>query len=192
MLPQRVFVIALAVLLPISAIAQAVESSESEMWECPGPDGTSLYTNKERPGCQPKELRPLSIVPSIPDSGILSTSGDATIHHYDDPYRADAFSYDTPVGAMRNMKSVPDWANDWRSSTTLAGSVQGEVCTMYGEWIRLNEKSRGGVFFGTDPSYGSDPTTRTFRAPSYSFYDNARWVTLSRMFGTGFVPIGCQ
>ena len=30
----------------------------------------SLYTNKERPGCQPKELRPLSIVPSIPDSAI--------------------------------------------------------------------------------------------------------------------------
>ena len=57
---------------------------------------------------------------------------------------------------------------------------------MYGEWIRLNEKSRGGVFFGTDPSYGSDPTTRTFRAPSYSFYDNARWVTLVKDVRHGF------
>ncbi len=190
MLPRHVLLITLAVLLPLSVIAQPVESSESEMWECPGPDGTSLYTNKERPGCQPKELKPLSIVPSIPQSERLSTPRDAT-PHYDDPYRSEAFSYDTPVGAMRNMKSVPDWASDWRSSTTLAGSIQSEVCAMYGEWIRLNEKSRGGFFFGTDPSYGSDPTTRTFRAPSYSFYDNTRWVTLSRMFGTGFVPVGC-
>ena len=152
MRPQHVLLIALAVLLQISAIAQAVESSENEMWECPGPDGTSLYTNKEHPGCQPKELRPLSIVPSLPDQGMLSTSGNATIHRYDDPYRTEAFSYETPVGAMRNMKAVPDWAKDWHSSTTLAGSVQGEVCTMYGEWIRLNEKSRGGFFFGTDTS----------------------------------------
>jgi hypothetical protein len=67
----------------------------------------------------------------------------------------------------------------------------GEVCSLYGEWLRLNEKTRGGMFFGTDPSYGADPTARNFRAPSFSFYDNARWVTLARMFGTGFVPIGC-
>jgi hypothetical protein len=184
-----VLLIALAVLLPIPTIARAGEASENEMWECPAPDGTSLFTNKERPGCQPKELKPLSTVPSLPDTGILSSG--APIHHYDDPYRPEALSYDTPAGAMRNMKSVPDWAKDWHGSTTLAGSVQAEVCTMYGEWIRLNEKSRGGFFFGTDSSYGSDPTTRNFRAPSYSFYDNARWVTLSRMFGTGFVPIGC-
>ena len=160
------------------------------MWECPGPDGTSLYTNKERPGCQPKELRPLSIVPSNPDTA-FSTSKETTFHRVDEPYRTEGFSYDTPVGAMRNMKTVPDWAKDWQSNMTLAGSVQGEVCAMYGEWVRLNEKSRGGFFFGTDPSYGSDPTARNFRAPSYSFYDNARWVTLSRMFGAGFVPIGC-
>ncbi len=75
MRPQHVLLITLTVLLPISAIAQAVESSENEMWECPGPDGTSLYTNKERPGCQPKELRPLSIVPSIPDPGLYPCPG---------------------------------------------------------------------------------------------------------------------
>ena len=69
---------------------------------------------------------------------------------------------------------------------------QAEVCNMYMEWIQLIQNSRGGTFFGTDPSYGGNPTARNWYAPSYSFYDNARYVTLSRMFGAGFIPIGCH
>lgn len=156
-----------------------IASTDAEVWQCPGPDGTPLFTNKERAGCQVMELKPLSITSSLPEMS----------DHLNAPSAADAFSYDTPAGALRN--SVPDWGREWQANNTLAGSIQGEVCSMYGEWLRLNEKSRGGVFFGTDPSYGADPTARNFRAPSFSFYDNARWVTLSRMFGTGFVPIGC-
>jgi hypothetical protein len=136
------------------------------------------------------ELKPLSIAPSLPEIAGHPFPGGSGMQQDDSPLSTDAFSYDTPVGALRNSRSVPDWAREWQTSNSLSGSAQSEVCSMYGEWLRLNEKSRG-FFFGTDPSYGGDPSTRNFRAPSYSFYDNARWMTLSRMFGTGFVPIGC-
>lgn len=57
--------------------------------------------------------------------------------------------------------------------------------------MHLVQKTRGGMFFGSDPSYGGDLSARNQRGPSYSFYDNTRYVTLSRLFGRGFVPIGC-
>jgi hypothetical protein len=135
------------------------------------------------------ELKPLSVASAPFETGDRSMAGKSETYYDSSP--ADPFSYDAPIGALRNVRATPDWAREWQLSNTLAGSVQSEICSMYGEWVRLNEKSRGGVFFGTDPSYGADPTTSSFRAPSFSFYDNARWITLSRMFGTGFVPIGC-
>lgn len=88
-------------------------------------------------------------------------------------------------------RQVPDWARDWYASNTSSGSVQAEVCSLYMEWMQLVQKTRGGMFFGSDPSYGGDVTGRTQRMPSYSFYDNSRYIALSRMFGTGFVPVGC-
>ena len=166
-------------------------SNETEVWECAAPDGTPLFTNKERADCRPMELKPLSVVPTPPDMSSYSMTPDTLTQRREGVARPDAPPYEPLPGPVRNGKPVPDWGRDWHANNTLAGSVQGEVCNMYGEWLRLNEKSRGGFFFGSDPSYGSDPTTRNFRMPSYSFYDNARWVTLARMFGTGFVPIGC-
>jgi hypothetical protein len=167
---------------------QAVESSDVEMWECPGPDGTALYTNKERPGCQPKALRALSIAPSLPDTSLSPSSGGST---YQPPPKTKDFSYDTPIGALRNMTQVPDSGRDWYAGNIAGGSVQGEICGMYMEWIQLVQKSRGGTFFGTDPSYGGNPTAHNWYTPSYSYYDNARYVALSRIFGAGFIPIGC-
>jgi hypothetical protein len=70
--------------------------------------------------------------------------------------------------------------------------VHEEVCSLYSEWLTLVQKTRGGFFYGSDPSYGSDLSGRNQRGPSYSFYDNARYLALARMFGTGFVPVGCQ
>jgi len=90
-------------------------------------------------------------------------------------------------------QTVPGWAQDWHSSIAwTGGSIQTEVCSLYGEWINLVQKTRGGFFYGTDPSYGGDLTGRNQRGTSFSFYDNARYQTLSRFFGTGFVPVGCQ
>jgi hypothetical protein len=35
------------------------------MWECPQEDGITLYTNKERAGCHPMTLKPLSVFPDL-------------------------------------------------------------------------------------------------------------------------------
>jgi len=47
------------------------------------------------------------------------------------------------------------------------------------------------MFYGTDPSYGSDISWRNQHGASYSFNDNTRYGTLSRIIEVGFVPIGC-
>lgn len=184
------FVLAtLAVSLFLQPSAQAFESSTVDMWECPGPEGTILYTNKERPDCQPKALQALSVVPSLPDFHLPSSSGYSPSRL--SPNTQD-FAYDTPIGALRNFSQIPDSGRDWYAANAGSGSVQAEVCSMFAEWIHLNQNTRGGHFFGTDPSYGGNPTANNWYAPSYSFYDNARYVTLSRIFGAGFIPIGCR
>lgn len=71
----RLVLATLAVSLPLQPGAQAFESLAVDMWECPGPDGTVLYTNKERPECQPKVLQALSVVPSPPDLPLPSSGG---------------------------------------------------------------------------------------------------------------------
>ena len=54
-------------------------------------------------------------------------------------------------------QTVPGWAQEWHSSIAwTGGSIQTEVCSLYGEWINLVQKTRGGFFYGTDPSYGGD------------------------------------
>ena len=189
MWPTRLMLATLVASLTLAPSVQAIESSSVEMWECPGPEGTILYTNKERPDCQPKALKALSVVPSLPDMPISPSIGGST---YQPVPKAKDFSYDTPIGALRNLSQIPDSGRDWYAGNTAGGSVQGEVCSMYIEWIHLNQNSRGGHFFGTDPSYGGNPTAQNWYAPSYSFYDNARYVTLSRIFGAGFIPIGCR
>ncbi|MEP7151047.1 MAG: hypothetical protein ABI856_05015 [Nitrospira sp.] len=189
MWPTRLVLATFAASLIFAPTVQATDSSAVDMWECPSPDGTILYTNKERPGCQPKMLQALSVVPSLPDMPFRPSTGGST---YQPTPGMHDFSYDTPMGALRNMTQVPDFARDWYAGNTAGGSAQAEVCGMYMEWIHLTQNSRGGFFFGTDPSYGGNPTARNWQAPSYSFYDNARYVALSRIFGAGFIPIGCH
>jgi len=156
------------------------------MRECPQADGTALYTNKDLPGCKLMTLKELSVVPSLDDMPTYRPTV-ATAPHYDIPPYADR----NQSGITNGGQTVPDWAKDWHASIASSGSVQAEVCSKYGEWLHLNEKTRGGFFYGTDPSYGGDLSGRNQRGPSYSFYDNARYVTLSSIFGRGFVPIGC-
>jgi hypothetical protein len=152
--------------------------------ECLTADGDTIYTNKERPGCRVMMLRPLSVVPSLDNMPIVSRPAPVAAPHYEVP----AYQ-DRPSGM--GGRNVPDWAREWHASTTGSGSVQGEVCGLYMEWLQLVQKTRGGLWFGSDPSYGGDLSGRNQRGASYSFYDNARYVTLSDIFGRGFIPIGC-
>ena len=182
-----VCIMAIAVAAVIPALANTPAPSESEtVWECPQSDGVPVYTNRERPGCRAMQLKPLSTVPSLSDVPMQPQLVGAPVPRLDGPPSAD-----WNVPATPSERNVPDWAKDWQARIAPSGSTREEVCAMYSEWIHLNERTRGGVYFGNDPSYGSDPSQRNQRGPSYSFYDNARWVTLAKLFGTGFVPVGC-
>ena len=191
MRPLRVLTFFAAAALAVGTTAfadtnEAVKSDPARMWECIQADGSSMYTNKERAGCKLMALRELSIVPSLDH-----------MPTYRSPYpetRSEAPSSmdrgQDIIGAR--SQTVPEWARQWHSSVAWSGSVGTEVCSLYGEWINLVQKTRGGFFYGTEPSYGGDLTGRNQRGASFSFYDNARYQTLSRIFGTGFVPVGCQ
>ncbi|MCA1956906.1 MAG: hypothetical protein LDL14_00050 [Nitrospira sp.] len=169
--------------LPVSAEPSPAAPEPADMWECPMEDGTSIYTNKERPGCREILLKPLSVVPSLEDMPTISQPFIGAAHD-DGPLPLERF----PGMEGRNL---PDWARDWHASVAPSESAKNEVCSLYSEWLHLAQKTRGGVFFGSDPSYGGDLSGRNQRGASQSFYDNARWVTLSRLFGAGFVPVGC-
>lgn len=157
-----------------------VNVDPARMWECPQADGTSLYTNKELTGCKLMTLKQLSIVPSLEH-----------MPTYVSPFPSAVPRYDGQPMATGSSNQVPDWARDWQASIASSGSVYAEVCSMYGEWLNLNQKTRGGFFFGSDPSYGGDLSQRNQRGPSYSFYDNTRYRALAAIFGAGFVPVGC-
>lgn len=190
MKPVHLLMIASAIFTLSSTSAfsdTTVASDPLLMRECPQADGSALYTNKDLPGCKLMTLKALSVVPSLDDMPTYRPTG-AAAPHYDIPPYTDRNQTDMAGG----RPTVPDWAKDWHASIASSGSVQAEVCSLYGEWIHLVQKTRGGFFYGTDPSYGGDLSGRNQRGPSYSFYDNARYVTLSKLFGPGFVPIGCQ
>ncbi|MEO5864731.1 MAG: hypothetical protein ABIQ79_06835 [Nitrospiraceae bacterium] len=156
------------------------------MRECPQANGDTLYTNKELPGCKLMTLKELSVVPSLDEMPTYRPTM-AVAPQYNIPQYPDRNQTDMTGGGQ----TVTDSARDWHASIASSGSVQAEVCSKYGEWLHLNEKTRGGFFYGTDPSYGGDLSGRNRHGASYSFYDNARYVTLSKIFGRGFIPIGC-
>lgn len=191
MRPTNLFLVAMTLVMATSTPAFSATPAEPEfdpmkMWSCPQPDGTVLYTNKDKAGCTLMTLKPLSVVPSLDN-----------MPTYRSPYAA-APTYDMPpylgypAGMGQRGQTAPGWAQDWYASVAPTGSVQAETCSLYGEWLNLVQKTRGGFFFGSDPSYGGDLSGRNQRGASYSFYDNARYHALSRIFGTGFVPVGCQ
>ena len=156
----------------------------SAMWECPQADGSAIYTNKEGDGCRAMMLKPLSVVPSLENMSTMPRIMTAAAPHYQVP------PYQDHTPGIKGQYD-PGWARDWHANNASSGSGRAEVCGMYKEWLTLVQKTRGGFWFGSDSSYGGDLSGRNQRGPSYSFYDNARWMALSRMFGTGFVPVGC-
>jgi len=190
MTPTHVFMIAATIftLSSTSAFADSTIASDPLlMRECLQADGSALYTNKDLPGCKLMTLKELSVVPSL-DNMPTYRPAVAAVPRYDIPTHADR----SQTGMAGAGPMVPDWTKDWYASIASSGSAQAEVCSLYSEWIHLVQKTRGGFFYGTDPSFGGDLSGRNQRGASYSFYDNARYITLAKLFGPGFVPIGCQ
>jgi hypothetical protein len=183
MRPIHRFLLTITALLIATAPSFAdtpVNFDPMRMWECPQADGTALYTNKELTGCKLMTLKELSVVPSLEN-----------MPTYVSPYPPAVPRYEGLPAATGGGNQVPDWARNWQASIASTGSVYAEVCSMYGEWLNLNQKTRGGIYFGSDPSYGGDLSQRNQRGPSYSFYDNTRYQALKAIFGAGFVPVGC-
>ncbi|HET9846741.1 MAG TPA: hypothetical protein VFQ02_13370 [Nitrospira sp.] len=172
--------------LTLAASSDTPSFDPARMWECTQADGSSIYTNKERAGCTLMTLKELSVVPSL-DEMPTYRSAHSTPHHED----MAAYGDNGRRAVTGEQRYVPDWARDWHASVASTGAVQAEVCGLYGEWLNLNQKSRGGFYFGSDPSYGGDLSGQNQRGASFSFYDNARYLSLAKVFGAGFVPIGC-
>ncbi len=178
--------LAAALVGPLATPLHAEEPAPADplgMWECPLSDDTSLYTNRERPGCRKMELRPLSVVPSFPES---PPRLQRTYPSGAEPEHLPSLE---PVPPAQS-RAVPDWGRDWYAANSSDASVQTEICSLYSEWLQLIQRTRGGFYFGTDPSFGSDPSRRNY-STSTPFWDNSRYVTLASIFGRGFVPIGC-
>lgn len=172
--------------LALSAQGQDLQEAEADplgMWECPQEGQPPLYTNRERSGCRKMELKPLSTVPSLPESPSRLQRTHPSGPSFDHPNHMET----APPAHSRN---VPDWGKDWYAKNSSDASVQSEVCSLYSEWLQLIQRTRGGFYFGSDPSYGADPSGRNFSSTN-GFWDNARYVTLANIFGRGFVPIGC-
>lgn len=178
------FSLAMLAVFPVAPVFANPSEGLDQMWECPQADGSSVYTNKERPGCQALTLKPLSVVPDLITMPTMPRAMTDPARHHDRGSVQDRSFH----GSTR---TVPDWARDWYASIAPSGSVQEEVCSLYSEWMHLVQKTRGGFFFGSDPSYGGALTGRNQREPSYSYFDNARYLTLSKLFGRGFVPVHC-
>jgi hypothetical protein len=170
----------------LAAPPDTVPFDPTRMWECTQADGSSIYTNKERAGCKLMTLKELSVVPSLDQ---MPTYRPAPRTPHDDMA---AYGDRGRRGVAGDSRYIPDWARDWHATVASTGTVQAEVCALYGEWLNLNQKSRGGFYFGSDPSYGGDLSGQNQRGASFSFYDNARYLSLAKLFGAGFVPIGCQ
>jgi hypothetical protein len=192
MRPFTIISLVVASTLTMAAAPALSENDEigkfdpARMWECTQTDGSSIYTNKERTGCKLMVLKDLSVVPSLEHMPTYRPAPAMAPHH---DLADDGDRY--PRGVLDGAR-VPDWAKDWHASVAFSGSIQSEVCSLYGEWLNLNQKTRGGFFFGSDPSYGGALSGQNQRAASFSYYDNARYHTLAKLFGPGFVPIGCQ
>ncbi len=178
------FFAAMLAVFPAAPVFSDTHTGSDVTWKCSQADGSVIYTNKEKAGCQVMALKPLSVVPDLENMPTAPRTTTPSEPRYEVP------SYQERISGTGG-RQVPDWARDWYASNTSSGSGQAEVCSLYMEWMQLVQKTRGGFFYGTDPSYGGDITGRNQRGPSHSFYDNARYIALSRLFGTGFVPVGC-
>ena len=75
-------------------------SEPSQTWECPQSDGTSVYTNKEKPGCRPMTLKSLSVVPSLDNMPLIPRSiGNP-------PYQAPVSQGYGPVSGAQNLSLI--------------------------------------------------------------------------------------
>jgi hypothetical protein len=131
---KKPFCIVVGVLLfSLPSIAPA---TDPPMYQCPGPSGTILYTNREQADCAPMTLAPLTIAPARTYSD-FANSPDYSSHR---PFPTDWYDYTAPIGSMRNrlMRGRLYGAQNWIDYNAPVGSMRNSVETWPGPfgWYR--------------------------------------------------------
>ena len=139
----------------------AAKFDPARMWECIQADGSSMYTNKERAGCKLMALKELSVVPSLDHMPTYRSPYPETPRS-DGRYSMDR-AQDMPG---RRSETNTGWGREWHSTIAYSGgSIQQEVCLLYGEWINLvqtGEISAGEI--------SAAPASRSMTTPDIKRY----------------------
>ncbi len=124
------------------------------VYTCTNPQGEVVYTNKQLKGytCVVQKLPDLSSVPQRTTHTVPSTSMGVSPVTHDDQ--------DPPL--------IMGEHHTFRINPSVGHNVAEQVCDLYGKWLDLNLKTRGGLYY--------DPLT----AP------------LLTMFGGGYIPMECR
>lgn len=80
------------------SLPSLVAASDSTVYQCPGPSGTILYSNREQPDCRPMTLGALTIAPNRTYSTPVERPSSAPPI----PFSPDWYDYTAPIGSMRN------------------------------------------------------------------------------------------
>jgi hypothetical protein len=124
---RRFWCVVGALILSLPAMASA---TDSPVYQCPGPSGTLLYTDRELSDCRPITLSSLTIAPSRTYSESVSSPSYNRLR----PFPADWYDHSAPVGSMRNrlMQGGLYGMQNWIDYDSPVGSMRNSV----GTWPR--------------------------------------------------------
>lgn len=108
--------------LPVMASA-----TDSPVYQCPGPSGTVLYTDRMPSDCHPITLRALTIAPTRTDADSLSSPNYNRLR----PFPTDWYDQTAPIGSMRNRltRNGLYGMQHWIDYTSPIGSMRNSVET---------------------------------------------------------------
>jgi hypothetical protein len=110
--------------LGLSATSSSAEAA-ADVYQCAGPNGTALYTDRDRPGCQALVLDSVTLAPSrFPAQAEKGTTGLR-------PFPESWFDYSAPVGAQRHRMAPGGLygRQDWIDYDAPVGSLRNSVTT---------------------------------------------------------------
>lgn len=131
----------------VVTMAVTLAHAGDTMQACTLADGSIMYTNKDIKGCVVLKMPELSVVPAYPT-------------------HANGGTLDHPHVLLPEIPVV----KEVQSNGT---SVLSDTCSLYHEWVRINERTLGGFEYN-------------------SVDDTKRRLFLTKIFGSGFSPGMCK
>ena len=104
-----------------------VFATDSPMYQCPGPSGTLLYTDRALSDCQPIALGGLTIAPARTYPEAVSSTSYNRLR----PFPTDWYDHSAPIGSMRNrmMQGGLYGMHNWIDYDSPVGSLRNTVQT---------------------------------------------------------------